>query len=202
MKKIKPLYLFLSVLLVLTFTACSQPTNTASNEVADTKSKSDSEADNAKEETKEEIAITSSSLTEEGKWLSVITKSKGENKSPQLSWTPVENASCYAIYMFDKSAGNWLHWVAKDVTVTELELGAELENSEYVGPYPPSGIHEYVITVVALSASPDTYEGKFDNKNKGADKIIQDLDIANGKPGNILAIGSISGTYKSGAIVE
>jgi len=74
----------------------------------------------------------------------------GENKSPQLSWTPVEGASCYAIYMIDTTASNWCHWIAKDVKVTELELGAELENSQYIGPYPPGGVHTYEVMIFAL----------------------------------------------------
>lgn len=149
-----------------------------------------------------EIDITSSSLREDEKWLSIITKSKGENKSPQLSWTPIENASCYAIYMFDTSAGNWLHWIAKDVTETDLELGAEMENSKYVGPYPPSGNHTYEINIFALKASPDSYSGTYDNANHNLDKIISSLDTSNEIPGNIIAKGVISGTYTSGDIVE
>jgi len=148
-----------------------------------------------------EIDITSSSLREDGKWLSIITNSNG-NKSPQLSWTPVENAACYAIYMIDTSAGNWLHWIVKDITETELELGAELINSQYVGPYPPSGTHTYEITVYALSASPDSYLGTFNDANTIIDIVIKAVDTSNGESGNIIAKGVISGTYTCGDIVE
>jgi len=34
--------------------------------------------------------------------------------------------------------------------VTELELGAELENSQYIGPYPPGGVHTYEVMIFAL----------------------------------------------------
>jgi len=147
--------------------------------------------------------VTSSSLREDGKWLSVITNTEaGENKSPQLSWSPVKNANYYAIYMFDTSAGDWLHWIAKDLTVTELELGAKLDNSQYIGPYPPSGTHTYEITVYALSEKPDSYGGAFDAPNYNMDKIINRLNTSDGKPGNILAKGVISGTYTYGDIVE
>jgi len=108
----------------------------------------------------------------------------GENKSPQLSWTPVEGASCYAIYMIDTTASNWCHWIAKDVKVTELELGAELENSQYIGPYPPGGVHTYEVMIFALKNSPDSYEGYFDNSNPSLDKIIEALDTSGGTTGN------------------
>jgi len=64
--------------------------------------------------------------------------------------------------MIDTTASNWCHWIAKDVKVTELELGAELENSQYIGPYPPGGVHTYEVMIFALKNSPDSYEGYFD----------------------------------------
>jgi phosphatidylethanolamine-binding protein (PEBP) family uncharacterized protein len=112
-----------------------------------------------------------------------------------LSWTPVENASCYAIYMIDTSASNWCHWIAKDVKVAELELGAELENSRYIGPYPPSGVHTYEVMVFALKDSPDSYKGLFYSSNSSVDDIIAALDVSKGTNGNILASGVLSGTY-------
>lgn len=150
----------------------------------------------------EEIEITSTSLNKDGKWLSVITLSKGDNKSPQVSWTPVEGASCYAIYMIDTTAGNWCHWIAKDVKVTELELGAKLDNSQYIGPYPPSGDHTYEIMIFALKESPDSYVGHYDNTNSSIDDIIAALDTSKGSTGNILSKGVLSGSYKTGDIVE
>lgn len=177
--------LILVILMMISYTACSvteQPLNTI--------------------QPGEEIQIKSASLTEDGKWRSVITVSKGDNLSPQLSWTPVESAACYAIYMVDISANNWCHWIAKDVKVTNLALGEQLENSQYIGPYPPSGVHVYEVMIFALKASPDEYLGKFDGTNASLDAIIEALDSANGNGGNILAKGTISGTYKSGDVVE
>ena|GEM_PF-601983 len=147
------------------------------------------------------IDITSSTLREDGKWLSIITNTQG-NKSPQLSWTPVENAACYVILMLDTSAGNWLHWIVKDRKETELELGAKPKNSQYVGPYPPSGTHNYEISVYALSASPDSYIGTFNDANTVIDLVIKSIDTSNGKRGNIIAKGTISGTYTTDEVVE
>ncbi|MDF2821196.1 MAG: hypothetical protein K0R15_1637 [Clostridiales bacterium] len=224
MQKKRTSYLSLLVFIVtLSITACSNST-TISKEESQTITTSSPEIDkedivtteesNTEEELKTEegtfayennlieFDITSTSLRDDGKWLSIITKSKGENKSPQLSWTPVENATCYGIYMFDTSAGNWLHWIAKDVTETELEMGVEIENSKYVGPYPPGGTHTYEITIFAFKASPDSYPGTFDSSNSNLDTIISKLDTSNGVSGNIIAISVLSGTYKSGDIVE
>lgn len=178
-------YLIVFVLVSVAFVACSKPVNSENPTILENK-----------------IVITSSSLNSEGKWLSVITSSDGENKTPQLTWTPIESASCYAIYMFDITAGNWCHWIAQDVTITELELGAQLANSQYVGPYPPSGVHTYEIRIFALKDSPDSYEGRFDNVNPTLDNIIAALDTSKGSKGNLLATGILSGTYKTGDIIK
>ena len=183
--KQRTLYLLISMLMAVTLAACSK-TKDSMGEI----------------KAGEDIKITSSSLRDDGKWLSVITSSKGDNKSPQLSWTPVENASCYAIYMIDTSASNWCHWIAKDVKVTELEFGAELGNSKYKGPYPPSGEHTYEVMVFALKNSPDSYAGYFDSANSSLDDILKALDTSNGETGNILSKGVLTGTYKSGDVVE
>jgi len=169
MKRVS-VFLLICVLAILTFSACSKSKQSLKTIKPG-----------------EEIKITSSSLNSDGKWKSVITAYMGENKSPQLSWTPVEGASCYAIYMIDTTASNWCHWIAKDVKVTELELGAELENSQYIGPYPPGGVHTYEVMIFALKNSPDSYEGYFDNSNPSLDKIIEALDTSGGTTGNILA---------------
>lgn len=152
------------------------------------------------------ITVTSESLTDEGKWITAINRTsatpKGDNLSPQLSWSEVDGAGLYAIYMVDRSANNWLHWKAKHVQVTSLELGEQLADSEYVGPYPPSGVHEYEIIVYALKAAPDEYAGAFNLGNYLYDSIEEKLDTSGGKRGNILAQGSVKGTVTVGEIVE
>ncbi|HHY64586.1 MAG TPA: hypothetical protein GX501_06020 [Clostridiaceae bacterium] len=152
------------------------------------------------------INVTSESLTSDGKWLTVINSTKGRpagsNLSPQLSWDEVEGASCYAVYMFDNSARYWLHWLAKNVTETTLPLGAELEDSKYEGPYPPSGTHEYEVIVYALKEAPAEYPGSFDNSNASVEAIEEKLDTANGLSGNIIGKGSITGTVTVGEPVE
>ena len=152
------------------------------------------------------IDVSSESLTEEGKWITTINstnaKPAGSNLSPQLSWSEVDGAKLYAIYMIDTSAGNWLHWKAHNIQVTNLELGVKIEDSDYVGPYPPSGIHEYEIIVYALKAAPDNYAGSFNSSNPNYQTVEEKLDTTGDKQGNIIGKGSVIGTVSVGEAVE
>lgn len=152
------------------------------------------------------IKVTSESLTSDGKWLTAICSTMasppGSNLTPQLSWDEVEGASCYAIYMVDNSAGYWLHWRAKNVTVNTLEMGAQLEDSSYIGPYPPGGVHEYEVFVYALKEAPKKYPGAFDSNMVYISTIEEKLDTIDGIPGNIIGKGSIKGTVTVGETVE
>jgi len=152
------------------------------------------------------IKVTSETLTADGKWLTVINSlyacPEGSNLSPQLTWEPVEGAACYAIYMVDNSAGYWLHWRAKNVKETSLPLGAELEESNYKGPYPPGGTHEYEVIVYALKTPPEKYPGAFDSNFVAIGTIEQKLDTVGGVPGNIIGKGSVKGTVTYGEVVE
>lgn len=100
----------------------------------------------------------------------------GENVSPQLSWENVpEGTKSFAITMYDPDAptgSGWWHWVVVDLPAEVSSLPANAGNPEkglmpevaiqsltnygvpgYGGPCPPEGhgIHQYVITVHALS---------------------------------------------------
>ncbi|MCR4795558.1 MAG: phosphatidylethanolamine-binding protein [Ruminococcus sp.] len=132
----------------------------------------------------------------DGVWDTVITKTaNGENRSPQLSWKPVDGASCYAVFMIDTSAGNWLHW--KSVTDSETVLPAGwAPQSEYVGPYPPSGTHDYEIYVLALKEKPERIKGAFDNSNPKMLEYAKEIDGEN--EDNIISYGHLMGTYTHG----
>jgi Raf kinase inhibitor-like YbhB/YbcL family protein len=69
-----------------------------------------------------------------------------------------------AIVMTDPDGGNWVHWLAANVSVKGLKDNASIKAPSgmvqgindfgtigYGGPTPPSGVHNYVITVYALS---------------------------------------------------
>ncbi len=89
----------------------------------------------------------------------------GGNASPQLTWTPVQNARTYAVLIFDQTA-SFTHWGLYNIapSVTSLAAGTgvagtsygiqitnDFGNPEYDGPCPPPGTtHQYVVTVYAL----------------------------------------------------
>ena len=145
------------------------------------------------------INISSFSVTSEnlhgGVWDTAITNtSNGNNLSPQLSWEPIKDAGCYVIYMIDTSAGNWIHWMSNNVSGTELPEGWASAD-EYIGPYPPSGTHDYEIYIIALKNPVEGLKGKFDDSNPDIREDILSLDTLDGTEGNIVAYGHISGTY-------
>ncbi|WP_081850001.1 leucine-rich repeat protein [Ruminococcus sp. HUN007] len=141
------------------------------------------------------FAVTSKNLNG-GVWDDVISNtSRGKNASPELSWAPVENASCYAIYMIDTSAGNWMHWKSNGIKETSLKQGYAKRN-EYVGPYPPSGTHTYQIYVFALKDPVSSMQGNFDDENAGIETLAKSLDkTSSGEVGNIISYGHISGKF-------
>lgn len=186
--KLKQLLLIFTgvILLSIFFTACAaKETNTEPNN-----------EDTVTEVVK--INVTSESIDAEGKLLSTTTafsKSlKHTNESPQLSWDLVKGASCYAIYMYDRSANDWLHWKVGGLTQTSLAQGEDIPDSQYIGPYPPSGTHNYEIIVYALANAPDNYSGVID-KPSSRDNIEKELDTLNGKTGNIIGKGSVVGKF-------
>lgn len=162
-------------------------------------SQTDSTKETAEEVKKEPINVTSSSIDEDG-LLALRCAYKGQNTeaqniSPQLSWDSVDGASCYAVYMFDETASQWIHWKVTDLTKTSLEEG-EITIG-YKGPYPPAGgYHTYSIYVYALKNTPDEYDNSFDVDGK---RLVAEekLDTYQGNAGNIITSGYISGKYKN-----
>ena len=146
----------------------------------------------------ETIELTSKDL-HDGVWDTVITNTNaGSNVSPQLSWEDVEGADSYVIYMVDNSANSWLHWISKGVKETELEQGWA-DTKEYKGPYPSDGTHEYEIYVIALKNPVSELYGTFDKGNMTFEKNKYNCDITDdGESGNILAVGTLTGTYTAG----
>ena len=131
----------------------------------------------------------------DGVWDEDITNTlNGSNRSPQLSWEPVDGAGCYAIFMVDTTASNWIHW--KSVTESETNLPAGwAPESEYVGPYPPKGYtHDYEIFVMALKEQPERIKGSFDDSNPKLWEFAKEMDGEN--EDNIISYGHLTGTYK------
>ena len=136
-----------------------------------------------------------------GKWDDSISNTDaGENVSPELDWDAVEGAGEYAVYMIDEyDTDYWLHWRAGGIKEPGLAHGAVMPpgvHSEYVGPYPPEGNHIYVIYIFALRGPAASYPGNFDAESVSVDVVREGLDrAADGRGGNILAEGKITGTY-------
>ena len=178
---------------------------TVQNEPAATEEKDPAEeaqAADASEDSSLEMNVASIELTSEdlkdGVWNSVISKTGGSNVSPQLSWDAVDGADSYVIYMVDNTASHWMHWKSANVKETQLPQGWA-SSSEYVGPYPPSGTHEYQIYVIALKEPVSKIYGSFDSENLKFEEKKYGCDLNDGEqPGNILAIGTITGTYTAG----
>ena len=140
------------------------------------------------------ITLSSENL-HDGVWDDDISNTdKGSNRSPQLSWEPVEGAACYAVYMVDITVTNWLHWKSGNVAETTLPAGWAPE-TEYVGPYPPSGTHDYEIRVFALKEAVTEEKSKFDNSNYGFEKMTAALDQGSSGSGNVLAYGTLTGSF-------
>ena len=140
------------------------------------------------------IALSSENL-HDGVWDDAVSNTdKGTNSSPQLSWEPVGDAACYAVYMVDTTATFWLHWKSLGVTETELPAGWASAD-EYVGPYPPSGTHEYEIRVFALKEQVAEDKSIFDRSNYNFDDLVKALDAGSGGSGNVLAYGTLKGTF-------
>jgi Raf kinase inhibitor-like YbhB/YbcL family protein len=107
--------------------------------------------------------------------------SGGQNISLPLSWSSVQGAKSYAIFMYDTNpvARNFVHWAVINIppTVSGIPEGAsgtsnmpdvckELVNNfgakGYGGPQPPAGTgrHVYVVKVVALNAEMINLQGE------------------------------------------
>lgn len=141
------------------------------------------------------FTLTSENLTD-GAWDPIIGKHSGDNLSPQLSWEPVPEASCYVIYMVDTNVLDYVHWMSNNVTETALPQGwAGVE--AYVGPYPPAyEIHSYDVYVLALRQPVENLKSSFGTANVFFAKNVFYLDTpAEGITGNLLGYGYLSGTY-------
>lgn len=142
------------------------------------------------------FAVTTNSLTD-GFWNEITANTvAGQNLSPDLSWEPVEGASCYAIYMVDLNTHYFLHWVQGDITETELSQGYA-GTKYYMGMYPPPGdTHVYNIYVFALKNPVTKVKGTANTISAKLPDFMKELDTdKDGNTGNIIAVGKVSGKF-------
>jgi Raf kinase inhibitor-like YbhB/YbcL family protein len=87
---------------------------------------------------------------------------KFDDVSPQLASADVPSgAASMALTMVDTHpvARGYVHWFVDELPPTDGEIAvggdkvAGREIKPYVGPFPPSGTHEYLFTLYALDAS-------------------------------------------------
>ena len=118
--------------------------------------------------------VTSDNL-HDGVWDEKIGAKHG-NISPMLSWDKVENARKYLVVMIDYDGNNWLHLVyLTDDTV--LDEGAVTEKDGYVGPYPPSGTHNYTVYVFALNGDTYALDYKLDSGGTDFQKLTDQINF-------------------------
>jgi Raf kinase inhibitor-like YbhB/YbcL family protein len=91
----------------------------------------------------------------------------GQNVSPPLSWQDApQGTKSFALVVVDRHpvARNMIHWLVIDIgaEVTSLKEGASgsaqmpagsRELEPYVGPFPPSGTHDYEFTLYAMKTA-------------------------------------------------
>ena len=137
------------------------------------------------------ISVTCNSTTSSGKLLTKCSAaSNGQNVVPGITWTKVDGANAYALYILDESASNWMHMKAT-TTATEIKEGSSIQG-QYKGPYPPSGNHTYVIYVLALDKAPSSLPGTFDSTNQSIDTLKTQISA------NILGQGQTTVMYANG----
>jgi Raf kinase inhibitor-like YbhB/YbcL family protein len=89
---------------------------------------------------------------------------KAQNLSPPLAWEGApEGTKSFALAVVDRHpvAGNYVHWLVVDIdpqrkslekgAATGSGLGEAKQFQRYVGPFPPSGTHDYEFTLYALN---------------------------------------------------
>lgn len=176
----------LTITILLVFTACgdkkaaepdptTEPVSTEQTIIDETTTETTTEKELPKEPVT--MKVTCTSTTSDGKLLTkcAATYANGQNLVPGISWDAVDGAKAYAVYILDESASNWLH--LKTITTTNSIKEGENISGQYVGPYPPSGTHNYTIYVLALKDAPSTLQGNFDSTNGNISSLTQNLTI-------------------------
>lgn len=170
-------------------------TTSATTEATTTTAAPDNSGDEFVSEYKA-FTVTTNSLTEKGFWEEITANTVNGNLSPDLSWEPVEGASCYAIYMIDMNTHYVIHWAQGDITETNLPQGFA-GTKYYAGMSPaPGDTHVYNTYVIALKNPVERVKGSVRGINPKAPEFIKALDTdKDGNTGNIIAVGKVSGKY-------
>lgn len=152
-----------------------------------------------------ELKVTSSAYAEGGRIPAeycFTSVSGGKNKSIPLEWTAgPEGTQSYVVVMLDRSAGDFMHWLAVDIPagITSLpagasgampsgakELASDFGGPGYGGPAAPPGTgdHRYETTVYALSVPSAGLAGR-----------ASAADLQRALAGKVLAKGVVNGVF-------
>lgn len=201
--------IMLMVLMLITVSACSKTESAESSAQPATEAPAEAAAP---AETPEptpmpDMAVTSEGIVDGAMGLEYGAKNEklAAGEIPTLSlplkvdYIP-ENTVSLAIVMIDPDGGNWVHWLVANIpvegTTVEIPENASIDWPEevlqgrndfgllgYGGPTPPSGVHNYVTTVYALSAMLELESG------------FSLPALAQAMEGKIIAQAQVTGTY-------
>ncbi len=153
------------------------------------------------------LTVTSESFAAGGE-IPLAHSAYGDNRSPQLSWTPGPAGTVsYVVILEDPDLGPerppYLHWILGDLTAETTSLPAGLaetplgafqtgpqhapQQAAYFGPRPPSGVHNYTFQVFALDKRLRLYDGS----------TLADVKAA--MEGHVLASGVLQASYAAPA---
>ena len=124
---------------------------------------------------------------------------QGDNVSPELNWSEAPaNTKSYALIMDDPDApgGTFTHWVLFDLPADQKQLAENagpigmsgingLNQTGYMGPCPPSGLHRYYFRLYALDVSSL-------NLNAGASRS----EVESAMKGHIIGTADTMGRYE------
>jgi Raf kinase inhibitor-like YbhB/YbcL family protein len=142
------------------------------------------------------ISVTSPAF-DDGAAIPTRYSCDGDNVSPPLAWQGAPDGTvAFALILDDPDAGGFVHWTVADIAGSDgsAEEGKSpgiagrngFGRSGYGGPCPPSGTHQYVVTLYALS-EPLSVEPGFSA-----------ADLRSAMEGRVLATGHLTGTYRRG----
>ena len=147
---------------------------------------------------RESITVTSLAFQDGGRIPAAFT-CDGQEAHPPLEWSGGPPAEEFVLFMVDKDASEFVHWVVYGIpgTVTALQAGAvppflkeglnSFGKSSYGGPCPPRGdeAHHYVFTVYSLRLA----KGAGLQPGASLDQVVAAVRCC------VQAVGSLSGTY-------
>jgi Raf kinase inhibitor-like YbhB/YbcL family protein len=161
--------------------------------------------DTGQQEKAEQEFILSSQAFKEGAAIPFKYTCKGENISPQLTWsgTPTDTVS-FVLILDDPDApgGVFTHWIVFNIpsTANELREGAgnstspassalhgknDMRKDLYGGPCPPPGnAHHYRFTLYAIDTSLDLAEGA------SKQQVLEAIE------GHVIGRSTLTGTFK------